>query len=81
MKRKPFPSQVKIMGQEPERRGASLMFAMRLGTWPSSFWRESAIMTLESHGIATVGRYGRWVFQGIADSIRDGLRLGAMIKK
>jgi protoporphyrinogen oxidase len=50
-------------------------------TWPSSVWRESAIMTLESHGIATVGRYGRWAFQGIADSIRDGLRLGATMKK
>jgi protoporphyrinogen oxidase len=48
-------------------------------TWsiPESHWKETALAALESHGIHPVGRYGRWVFQGIADSIRDGLALGA----
>lgn len=46
-------------------------------SWPGSTWRREAIEALEGKGIATVGRYGRWVFQGIADSIRDGLFVGA----
>jgi len=45
-------------------------------TWPSSTWRAEAISTLERHGITMVGRYGRWHFQGIAESIRDGLLAG-----
>jgi len=45
--------------------------------WPNSHWRQKALKVLEEHGIYQVGRYGRWVFQGIADSIRDGLVAGA----
>jgi protoporphyrinogen oxidase len=41
-------------------------------SWPGSKWREKALKALEEHGIYQVGRYARWVFQGIADSIRDG---------
>jgi hypothetical protein len=44
--------------------------------WPGSRWREQALARLADHGVHAVGRYGRWVFQGIADSIRDGLALG-----
>ena len=46
-------------------------------TWhiPGSDWRERAIMALADEGIHQVGRYGMWHFQGIADSIRDGLAL------
>jgi len=39
-------------------------------TWPNSHWREKALKILEEHGIYQVGRYGRWVFQGIGDSIK-----------
>jgi protoporphyrinogen oxidase len=48
-------------------------------TWsrPGSKWREVALKTLEEHDVIMVGRYGRWVFQGIADSIRDGFFVGA----
>ena len=48
-------------------------------TWalPGSRWRASALKALEEHDIIMVGRYGRWVFQGIADSIRDGFFVGA----
>lgn len=42
-------------------------------SWPGSRWREAAIAALERRGIVPVGRYARWRFQGIADSIRDGL--------
>jgi protoporphyrinogen oxidase len=47
--------------------------------WPRSRWRSDALRMLEDHGITQVGRYGRWVFQGIADSIRDGLYVGAAL--
>ncbi|MBI1247280.1 protoporphyrinogen oxidase-like protein [bacterium] len=51
-------------------------------TWkaPGSKWREEALKALESHGIYMVGRYARWVFQGIADSIRDGFMAGSSFR-
>jgi protoporphyrinogen oxidase len=47
-------------------------------TWsrPGSAWRQKALGLLESYGIHQVGRYARWFFQGIADSIKDGLLAG-----
>jgi len=45
--------------------------------WPNSGWVNQAFNKLEEHGIYQVGRYARWSFQGIADSIRDGLYTGA----
>ncbi len=49
-------------------------------SWPGSKWVEQAIQKLEAHHIYPVGRYARWVFQGIADSIRDGFIAGACFK-
>lgn len=49
--------------------------------WPGSTWRERALARLEEAGIFPVGRYGRWIFQGIADSIRDGLFAGAALRE
>jgi len=49
-------------------------------SWPGSKWREKALKALEEHGIYQVGRYARWVFQGIADSIRDGFIAGGGLK-
>jgi len=49
-------------------------------SWPGSVWRQKALEMLQDHGIYQVGRYGRWVFQGIADSIRDGLLVGSAFK-
>jgi len=49
-------------------------------SWPNSHWREKALKALEEHGIYQVGRYGRWVFQGIADSIKDGLIAGGAVR-
>jgi len=46
-------------------------------SWPGSKWRAAALKVLEEHDIQMVGRYARWAFQGIADSIRDGLYVGA----
>ena len=46
-------------------------------SWPGSKWRAAALKVLEEHDIQMVGRYARWVFQGIADSIRDGFYVGA----
>jgi hypothetical protein len=49
-------------------------------SWPGSRWRELALRKLEEHRIFQVGRYGRWIFQGIADSIRDGFILGSSFR-
>jgi len=50
-------------------------------TWsrPGSRWRQKALKVLEEHDIYPVGRYARWVFQGIADSVREGLLAGSAI--
>lgn len=45
-------------------------------SWPGSTWREDALAALADAGVEQVGRYGRWVFQGIADSIAEGLAGG-----
>lgn len=48
-------------------------------TWsyPGSSWKQRALKLLQERDIYQVGRYARWVFQGIADSIRDGFVAGA----
>lgn len=48
--------------------------------WPGSTWKQQALEQLQAHHIYQVGRYGRWVFQGIADSIRDGFVVGMGFK-
>jgi protoporphyrinogen oxidase len=52
-------------------------------TWsfPNSKWKTKALKALEEQEIFMVGRYGRWTFQGIADSIRDGFFVGAAMKE
>jgi len=51
-------------------------------TWrrSGSDWAESVVSSFAAHRIHSVGRYGRWRFQGIADSFRDGLFAGAAIR-
>ncbi|MDJ0650394.1 MAG: hypothetical protein QNJ60_17005 [Xenococcaceae cyanobacterium MO_188.B19] len=51
-------------------------------TWsyPGSRWKKQALQVLEEHDIYQIGRYGRWIFQGIADSIKDGFFVGASFK-
>jgi len=41
--------------------------------WPGSTWREEAVKILKGYNIYQIGRYGAWKFQGIADSIKEGL--------
>ncbi|MDP9072907.1 MAG: FAD-dependent oxidoreductase [Actinomycetota bacterium] len=50
-------------------------------TWrmPGSHWRDQALASLTLDGIHQVGRYGAWHFQGIADSVRDGLAIGQSV--
>jgi protoporphyrinogen oxidase len=45
-------------------------------SWPGSRWVAEALRCLEDRAIYQIGRYGRWHFQGIADSIRDGFVAG-----
>lgn len=44
-------------------------------TWlrPGSEWRKIAINALKKHNIHQIGRYGRWKFQGVAESVKEGL--------
>lgn len=49
-------------------------------TMPGSRWRETAIARLHELGIHMTGRYGQWKFQGIADSLRDGLLAGGLLR-
>jgi protoporphyrinogen oxidase len=49
-------------------------------SWPGSAWRSEALRALAAHDIHATGRYGGWVFQGIADSVRDGLNAGARVR-
>ncbi len=49
-------------------------------SWPGSRWRTAALRKLEELDIQMVGRYARWNFQGIADSIRDGFMVGAAVR-
>jgi protoporphyrinogen oxidase len=50
-------------------------------TWqrPHSSWVEEAIGQLKDYGIHQTGRYGRWKFQGIAESIKDGIDIKAAL--
>ena len=49
-------------------------------SWPGSNWRRKALQILEEHNIYQVGRFARWVCQGISQSIHDGLMAGAAVK-
>jgi protoporphyrinogen oxidase len=49
-------------------------------SWPESGWKREALRVLEQTEIYQVGRYGRWIFQGIADSIRDGFIAGSSFR-
>ncbi len=48
-------------------------------SWPGSSWTGEVLSKLQSAGIHSLGRYGRWSFQGIADSVREGLEYGRAI--
>jgi len=48
-------------------------------SWPGSKWKQLALHVLEKHDIWQVGRYARWAFQGIADSIQNGLMAGSSL--
>ena len=46
-------------------------------SWPGSTWTSRAVATLAQHDVHAIGRYGRWVFQGIAESLQEGFAAGA----
>jgi protoporphyrinogen oxidase len=49
-------------------------------SWVGSRWKNEAMRLLEENDIYQIGRYGRWTFQGIAESIRDGFFIGNCFK-
>jgi len=64
--------------QEPEVVDPTWIDVAYTWSWPGSLWRTKVLQKLEEYGIYQVGRYGRWIFQGIAESKRDGLIAGAI---
>jgi protoporphyrinogen oxidase len=60
----------------------SPIFVNHAYTWeyPDSKWRDEAIEILSNYHIHQIGRYGKWKFQGIAESIKDGLSAKALIR-
>ena len=49
-------------------------------SWVESQWVEKATSALESTDIVSIGRYGRWKFQGMVDSIFEGVQMGKRIQ-
>jgi len=45
-------------------------------SWPGSEWVSRSLTLLSENGIRQIGRYGRWSFQGIAQSVAEGLEAG-----
>jgi protoporphyrinogen oxidase len=52
-------------------------------TWkrPGSAWVGDATAALAGHDIRMAGRYARWTFQGILDSLRDGFLAGQALRQ
>jgi protoporphyrinogen oxidase len=52
-------------------------------TWrrPGSNWVARATSACQECGIEPAGRYGRWTFQGIAASLKEGLLLGSVLRQ
>jgi len=52
-------------------------------TWrrPGSDWVSRATSVCQEFGIEPAGRYGRWSFQGIAASLKEGLLLGSVLRQ
>jgi len=52
-------------------------------TWrrPGSDWVSRAISACQECGIEPAGRFGRWTFQGIAASLKEGLLLGSVLRQ
>jgi hypothetical protein len=52
-------------------------------TWrrPSSDWVSRATAACQECGVEPAGRFGRWSFQGIAASLKEGLLLGSVLRQ
>ena len=52
-------------------------------TWrrPGSDWVSRATAACQECGIEPAGRFGRWSFQGIAASLKEGLLLGSVLRQ
>jgi protoporphyrinogen oxidase len=42
-------------------------------SWTNSEWKTQAVRSLEANNIHQMGRFGKWHFQGMTQSIEDGL--------
>jgi protoporphyrinogen oxidase len=65
--------------EEPEVMDANWIPIAYTWSRPASPWRDQSLKLLADHAIYQVGRYARWKFQGIAESIKDGLIAGSAL--
>lgn len=49
--------------------------------WPGSNWVARTIAACREYGIEPAGRYGRWTFQGISASLKEGFLLGNSLRQ
>lgn len=42
-------------------------------------WKDEALIALKEHEIISIGRYGRWQFQGLAESAEKGLSISEQL--
>jgi protoporphyrinogen oxidase len=51
-------------------------------TWkrPGSDWVARATALCQAYGVEPAGRFGRWSFQGISASLKEGLLLGSVLR-
>lgn len=64
---------------EPDVVDATWIDVAYTWSWVGSQWKREALRLLDQNHVIQVGRFARWVFQGIGDSIRDGLMAGAAL--
>lgn len=69
--------ELKIRGMIREAEVVDATWIKCAYTWeyPGSTYRTEALRSLARQDIVSIGRYGKWKFQGIAASIKDGLSL------
>lgn len=49
-------------------------------SWLGSTWREDTLRLLRENNIYQIGRYGRWKFQGIAESLKEALSFDKILR-
>lgn len=89
---KPSPDEIEIFAasaikelqnigfiKEPEIVDSTWIDVAYTWSYPDAQWKQEILSALPNYDIFPVGRYATWKFQGILESINDGLQLGSML--